>query len=126
LQLELFIDEAPSVRGDRARLSQLADNLVSNAIKFTPSGGLVEVSAGSRDGHATLAVRDSGPGMSPEELEQLFQRFYRTSRAAAQQMPGTGLGLAISRAIAEAHGGTITVASREGQGTTFTLELPLG
>jgi signal transduction histidine kinase/CHASE3 domain sensor protein len=126
LQLELFIDDAPSVRGDRARLAQLADNLVSNAIKFTPSGGLVEVSAGSRDGHATLAVRDSGPGMSPEELEQLFQRFYRTSRAAAQQMPGTGLGLAISRAIAEAHGGTITVASREGQGTTFTLELPLG
>jgi signal transduction histidine kinase/CHASE3 domain sensor protein len=126
LQLELFIDDAPSVRGDHARLSQLADNLVSNAIKFTPSGGLVEVSAGSRDGRATLAVRDNGPGMSPEELEQLFQRFYRTSRAAAQQVPGTGLGLAISRAIAEAHGGTITVASREGQGTTFTLELPLG
>jgi signal transduction histidine kinase len=126
LQLELFIGDAPSVRGDRARLAQLADNLVSNAIKFTPSGGLVEVSAGSRDGHATLEVRDNGPGMSPEELDQLFQRFYRTSRAAAQQMPGTGLGLAISRAIAEAHGGTITVASREGQGTTFTLELPLG
>jgi signal transduction histidine kinase len=125
LQLELFVDEAPSVRGDRARLSQLVDNLVSNAIKFTPSGGLVEVSAGAIDGHATLAVRDNGPGMSPEELEQLFQRFYRTSRAAAQQVPGTGLGLAISRAIAEAHGGTITVASRVGQGTTFTLELPL-
>jgi signal transduction histidine kinase len=63
--------------------------------------------------------------MAPEELEQLFQRFYRTSRAAAQQVPGTGLGLAISRAIAEAHGGTIAVTSRVGQGTTFTLELPL-
>jgi signal transduction histidine kinase len=125
LRLELFVDEAPSVRGDRARLSQLADNLVSNAIKFTPSGGVVEVSAGARDGRATLVVRDTGPGMSGEELEQLFQRFYRTSRAAEQQVPGTGLGLAISRAIAEAHGGTITVASREGEGSTFMLELPL-
>ena len=125
LQLELFVDETPSVRGDRARLSQLADNLVSNAIKFTPRGGMVEVSSGARDGRATLAVRDNGPGMSAGELEQLFERFYRTPRAAAQQVPGTGLGLAISRAIAEAHGGSIAVTSHEGVGTTFTLELPL-
>ena len=125
LRLDLLVDDAPSVRGDRARLAQLADNLVSNAIKFTPRGGTVEVAAGARGGQATLTVRDTGPGMSAMELEQLFQRFYRTPRAAAQQVQGTGLGLAISRAIAEAHGGTITVASREGEGTTFTLELPL-
>jgi signal transduction histidine kinase/CHASE3 domain sensor protein len=124
LRLELLVDDAPRIRGDRARLAQLVDNLVANAIKFTPSGGIVEVAAGARHGTVTLSVRDTGPGMSSEELGGLFERFYRTRRAAERQVPGTGLGLAISRAIAEAHGGTITVSSRVGVGTTFTLELP--
>jgi signal transduction histidine kinase/CHASE3 domain sensor protein len=125
LTLELLLGDAGSIRGDRARLAQLVDNLLSNACKFTPSGGRVEVTAGAENGFATLAVRDTGPGMSEQELSGLFERFYRTRRAMEQHVPGTGLGLAISQAIAEAHGGTITVASREGEGTTFTLQIPL-
>jgi signal transduction histidine kinase/CHASE3 domain sensor protein len=124
LRLELLVDEAPPVRGDRARLAQLVDNLVSNAIKFTPSGGSVEVSTGSVNGLATLQVRDTGPGMSEEDTARLFERFFRTRSASEQHVPGTGLGLAISQAIANAHGGRITVSSREGEGTTFTVELP--
>jgi signal transduction histidine kinase/CHASE3 domain sensor protein len=124
LRLELFVDEAPPVRGDRARLAQLVDNLVSNAIKFTPSGGSIEVSTGGTNGVATLQVRDTGPGMSEEDAARLFERFFRTRSASEQHVPGTGLGLAISQAIANAHGGRITVSSREGEGTTFTVELP--
>jgi signal transduction histidine kinase len=125
LRLELALADAPFVTGDRSRLAQLLDNLVSNALKFTPSGGVVEVSASSADGRARLAVRDTGPGMTQEEVARLFTRFYRTSQAVRQQVQGTGLGLAISMAIAKAHGGTIRVDSTPGGGSTFTVDLPI-
>jgi signal transduction histidine kinase/CHASE3 domain sensor protein len=124
LELAVATDPAAIVEGDRARLAQLVDNLLSNAIKFTPAGGTVKVSAALRNGRVVLAVADSGPGMSPNELPRLFRRFYRTKHAGEHQIPGTGLGLAISKAIAEAHGGTIEVASVIGAGTTFTVDLP--
>jgi hypothetical protein len=111
--------------GDRARLSQLLDNLVSNGIKFTPSGGRVDVRIRGVRGNAVVEVRDTGMGIPADEQEHLFERFYRTSRATEQAIPGTGLGLAISKAIIHAHGGRITLASEDGKGTTFSVSLPI-
>src|SRR5581483_6866327 len=114
----------PMLEGDKGRLFQLLDNLVSNAIKFTPEGGRIDVRVrGNADG-AVLEVSDMGIGLAPGEAEQVFERFFRSSRAVAQQVPGTGLGLFISRAIVDAHGGTIAVSSRDGGGTTFRISLP--
>jgi signal transduction histidine kinase len=124
LELELQTNGYAPVAGDRARLAQLVDNLLSNALKFTPSGGKVEVCTVEEDGRVRLLVRDNGPGMSFDEVPHLFKRFYRTRSAGERQIQGTGLGLAISKAIAEAHGGTIEVESAAGVGTTFTIDLP--
>ncbi|NUT57060.1 MAG: HAMP domain-containing protein, partial [Thermoleophilia bacterium] len=127
-RIAVRLDAEPGlrVRGDRRRLGQLATNLVGNAIKFTPMGGSVDVSAHRDGGVASLEVSDTGIGIPAAEQERLFERFFRASSAAAAQVPGTGLGLAISKEIAEAHGGTITVRSAEGAGTTFRVELPVG
>jgi signal transduction histidine kinase len=109
---------------DRARIAQLVDNLLANAVKFTPQGGRVDVRA-AQDGSAiALTVSDTGIGIPAEELPRLFGRFFRASSAIANAIPGTGLGLAISQAIAEAHESTITVQSTLGHGTTFRLLLP--
>jgi signal transduction histidine kinase len=120
--------EAPRralVRGDADRLSQLLDNLVSNALKFTLRDGSVEARLDVQDGHARIQVTDSGIGIAKDELAHLFERFYRASTAIEQQVPGTGLGLYICKAIAEAHGGSIEVESVVAVGTTFRVELPL-
>ena len=109
---------------DKGRIFQLLDNLISNAVKFTPDGGRVDVRVVSTLDGAIIEVSDTGVGLAPGEAELVFDRFFRTSRAHSQQVPGTGLGLFISRAIAEAHGGGISATSREGSGTTFRLELP--
>jgi signal transduction histidine kinase len=114
----------PMLEGDKGRLFQLLDNLVSNAIKFTPEGGRIDVRVRGNNNGAMLEVSDTGIGLGPGESEQVFERFFRSSRAVAQQVPGTGLGLFISRAIVEAHGGTIAVSSRDGGGTTFRITLP--
>ena len=126
-QLELeFIGGSPvMIEGDKGRLFQLLDNLISNAIKFTPEGGRVEVRAVPADGLAVLEVSDTGIGLGPDEAELVFDRFFRSSRVVAQQVPGTGLGLFIARAIVVAHAGTITASTREGGGTTFHVELPV-
>jgi len=118
--------EGPTVViGDADRLAQLLDNLVSNAVKFTPREGSVEARVDLRDGHARVQVIDSGIGIAKEELGHLFDRFYRASTAVSQQVPGTGLGLYIAKAIADAHGGSIEVESEVAGGTTFSVELPL-
>lgn len=124
--LTLEIDgDVPSVRGDRARLLQLVDNLLSNAIKFTPAGGRVDVRV-ARDGEAVaLAVADTGMGISGADQERLFERFFRTRAAGEAAIQGTGLGLTIAKAIADAHGGTISVESAEGRGTTLRVLLPV-
>jgi signal transduction histidine kinase len=126
-QLELeFIGGSPvMIEGDKGRLFQLLDNLISNAIKFTPEGGRVEVRAVPADGLAVLEVSDTGIGLGPDEAELVFDRFFRSSRVVAQQVPGTGLGLFIARAIVVAHAGTIAASTREGGGTTFHVELPV-
>jgi PAS domain S-box-containing protein len=111
--------------GDHARLAQLLDNLVSNGIKFTPAGGRVDVRIRGERGQAVIEVRDTGIGIPPNEQEHLFERFYRTSKATEQAIPGTGLGLAISKAIVQAHGGLIVVASEDDAGSTFRVSLPV-
>ncbi|MEZ0448798.1 sensor histidine kinase [Cellulomonas sp. ICMP 17802] len=113
---------------DPVRLAQAVDNLVSNAIKFTPSGGRVRVGVAPRDGQATggavIVVADSGIGIPPDELSQLTTRFFRASSATRRAIPGVGLGLSITKAVVDAHGGTLEIASTLGEGTTFTITLP--
>jgi signal transduction histidine kinase/CHASE3 domain sensor protein len=125
VELALEADDAPVVRGDRDRLAQALDNLVSNAIKFTPAGGRVAVRLAREDDRAVLEVADTGIGISQADLEQLFQRFFRTQRATSAAIPGVGLGLTIAQAIVHGHDGQISVQSRDGEGTTFRIELPL-
>jgi len=124
--LRLEVDELPSVRGDRARLAQLFDNLVSNAVKFTRRGGEVDVRLADVDGEVVITVSDTGIGIPVGEQDRLFERFFRSSTATSQAIQGTGLGLTIAKAIVEAHGGSIGAESEEGRGTTFTVTLPLG
>jgi signal transduction histidine kinase len=111
--------------GDADRLKQLLFNLVDNACRYTPPGGTVTLSLVEQDGMAALAVRDTGPGIAPDDLPRIFERFYRADRARSREVGGTGLGLAISRVIAEAHGGRIEVESTLGRGSTFTLFVPI-
>jgi signal transduction histidine kinase len=125
LALELEAQPVPHVVGDRVRLAQLLDNLVSNALKFTPAGGRVVVRLRAEGQRAVVEVEDTGAGISAADQERLFERFFRTASATERAVQGTGLGLSIAKAIAEGHGGTIAVRSAEGAGTTFRIELPL-
>jgi signal transduction histidine kinase len=112
----------PEIRGDRERLRQLIDNLISNAVKYSEAGGEVLVEARTDDGRVVVRVRDKGPGIPVEYQAQIFEKF---GRAAGIAKPGTGLGLFLSRSFAEAHGGSLAVESRPGEGATFTLVLPV-
>jgi signal transduction histidine kinase len=113
------------LHGDPMRLAQVIDNLLSNAIKFTPGGGQVDVLVARRGERALLSVSDTGMGIPEGEQADLFQRFFRTRGANDAAIQGTGLGLSIAKQIVEGHGGTIGFTSREGRGTTFTVELPV-
>ncbi len=122
---------APHVWGDPTRLGQAVDNLVSNAIKFTPPGGRVAITLSTAAGDdqerelALISVSDTGIGIPADEIDRLFSRFFRASTATQFAVPGVGLGLTITQAIAIAHHGSIRVASTVGEGTTFTFALPL-
>jgi signal transduction histidine kinase len=113
------------VPGDPVRLGQAIDNLISNAIKFTPHGGRVTVALSVSDGVAEVSVADTGMGIAADELEHLFSRFFRASTATRNAVPGVGLGLTITKAIVTAHGGEMGVQSIEGVGTTFRMTVPL-
>lgn len=115
------------VHGDRTRLRQLFLNLITNAIKYTPRGGEVELQLTASDTEATFTVRDTGIGIAAIDLPNIFDRFYRADRVRARQAErgGFGLGLSISQWIAQAHGGTLTVQSRLHRGSTFTVTLPV-
>jgi two-component system phosphate regulon sensor histidine kinase PhoR len=115
--------DLPSVRADAPRLEQVLVNLIHNAIKFTPPGGQVILSAQKEEDFIRFAVQDSGVGIPPDDLPRIFERFYKTDRARTSG--GTGLGLSISRHIVEAHGGRIWVESEEGKGSTFFFTIPL-
>jgi PAS domain S-box-containing protein len=120
----------PAAKGDPSRLFQALEEIVENAIRFTPADGQVTLDAGSilHDAQhwVTVSVHDTGPGISPEEQERVFDRFFRGSLAESGHIPGTGLGLSIAQEIMQAHGGRVTVESRgvPGQGCTFILWLP--
>jgi signal transduction histidine kinase len=113
------------VPGDPDELDRLLGNLVSNAVKYTDSGGSVTVSAETNDDHVVVRVADDGIGISEEDQRGLFRAFFRSTNPDALSQPGTGLGLAIAATIAERHDGTVEVASRLGEGTTFTVTLPV-
>ena len=119
-----FEEHGPTpARADAKRLGQVFDNLISNAIKFTPGGGSVKVSVAAHEQGVLARVADTGCGIPQQEQSRLFERFFRSSATA--HLPGTGLGLTIVRAIVERHGGSISFYSEEGEGTTFTFSLPV-
>ncbi|MBV9774634.1 MAG: hybrid sensor histidine kinase/response regulator [Gemmatimonadetes bacterium] len=112
---------------DPERLEQVLDNLISNAIKYTPDGGGIEVALERRGEEALLRVRDTGQGIPPEQLPALFAKYHRVPGEATRGIQGTGLGLLIVKEIVEAHGGTVHAESEgRGQGTTFVVAIPLG
>ncbi|MGI9659696.1 MAG: sensor histidine kinase, partial [Gaiellaceae bacterium] len=115
---------AARVNGDAERLAQLVDNLIANAIKFTPGGGAVTVRLRNHIDDVVFEVRDTGIGIPADEQGRLFDRFFRATSATRRNIPGTGLGLAIVRAIVDAHSGTVEVKSDEGVGSTFRVTLP--
>jgi PAS domain S-box-containing protein len=124
LTLTMALEELPEIQGDRARLAQVLDNFISNAVKFTPSGGTVTVKTLAQAGEIEIVVSDTGIGIPADEIPNLFQRFFRAHRATEDAIPGTGLGLAIAKAIVVGHGGRIRVESAVGTGTTFRIILP--
>jgi signal transduction histidine kinase len=113
------------ISADRSRLTQVLDNLISNALKFTPPGGRIELRVDSDDTTARLEITDTGIGIAKSDLPQMFSPFFRAASAGSAGIPGTGLGLAISKRIVETHGGAISVSSEEGRGSTFRIELPI-
>jgi len=122
-----ILEGLPLIQGDRARLMQCLQNLLNNAFRHTPAGGVVILSLQKSAETLEISVSDTGVGVPPEHLPFVFDRFHRVDPARARETGGTGLGLAITRAIIENHGGTISAESAgEGQGSKFTLELPIG
>ncbi len=127
-QLHLHFDSELTtlpVRFDAELLEKALLNLLSNALKFTAEGGSVSVTVWATDRHAVIRVRDTGVGVPPEELPRLFERFYRGQTALIQEQDGSGIGLSLARELLTLHGGTISVDSVVGEGTAFTVELPL-
>jgi signal transduction histidine kinase len=110
---------------DDARMKQVLVNLIDNAIKYTPDGGVIELNSFPSDSNAVIEVSDTGIGIPPAALPHVFDRFYRTDKARSRGSGGTGLGLSIVKAICNAHGGSIAIRSAEAAGTTVRIELPL-
>lgn len=123
--LELTAVDQATILGDPDRLKQLMLNLVDNAIKYTPAGGKVSLSLSQQNGWAHLSVSDTGVGIPAEDIPHIFDRFYRVDKARSRAQGGSGLGLAIAKWIVQAHGGGIQVRSQVGEGTTFTVALPI-
>ncbi len=114
----------PLFDGDKDRIEQVILNIVSNAIKYTPDKGEIEVITGYSDGKASIVVKDNGIGIPENDMPRIFERFYRVDKSRARELGGTGLGLSIARQIIEAHKGQIEISSTHGKGTTVTILLP--
>jgi signal transduction histidine kinase len=126
ISLQLLPAEgAPTVLGDRILLRQAVNNLVDNAIKYTPAGGEVLVSLDTLDQEVVIRIKDSGIGIAPGDQVRLFEKFYRIKRRETGNIKGTGLGLALVKSIVERHGGRVRVESTINEGSTFYIELPL-
>jgi two-component system, OmpR family, phosphate regulon sensor histidine kinase PhoR len=126
IRLEAASQAMPLVDADGPRLAQVLDNLISNAIKYTPDGGRVDVLTELDGDEVVLSVSDTGIGLTSEERAAIFEPFYRADAVKERGIKGTGLGLVIVKAVAEAHGGSVAVASEPGAGSTFTVRLPAG
>jgi len=116
----------PILQADRDKMALAIHNLVGNALKYTLEGGRVVVAASVEKGQLTIAVSDTGLGIAPEEIERVFEKFYRSTNPLAAKITGSGLGLPIAREVARLHGGDVTLESELGKGSTFTLTLPVG
>jgi two-component system, OmpR family, phosphate regulon sensor histidine kinase PhoR len=126
-RVELRVDTAPDVEvsGMGSELLSAFSNLVSNAVRYTPEGGVVEVSTKLQEGgRLEFAVRDTGPGIAAEHLPRLTERFYRVDRSRSRESGGTGLGLAIVKHVVQRHGGELKIESQPGAGSRFAIELP--
>jgi len=117
--------DIPPVQGDPDMLSRVLINLIDNAVSYTPAAGWILVRATASAGEVKVDVQDNGIGIPPESLPRLFERFYRVDKARSREQGGTGLGLSIVKHIVEAHGGTVQVKSKVGEGSTFSFILPL-
>ena len=125
IEIETSLDETAWVKGDAKRLAQVLNNLLNNATKFTPRGGRVSVELTRADGETLLVVRDSGPGIPPDFLPHVFDRFAQADDSVTRAHGGLGLGLAIVRHIIERHDGSVSVANGPpGTGAVFTARLP--
>ena len=124
IELDLDAPEEVFVDADRNRLTQVALNLLDNALRHTPAGGTVTVEVDSEGRNALLRVRDTGRGIPYHDLPHIFERFYVVDRSRSREHTGTGLGLSIARHLVEAHGGTLTAHSIYGRGSTFVCRLP--
>ena len=113
-----------TVRGDETQLASMFTNLVDNAVKYTPSGGRVEVTGGFEGSEVVIRISDTGIGIPEGKLQRIFERFYRVDKARSKETGGTGLGLSIVKHVAENHGGRVAVESTPGEGSTFTVYLP--
>ncbi|HIT02608.1 MAG TPA: HAMP domain-containing protein [Candidatus Enterenecus merdae] len=118
-------DKLPEVLADQERVMQVMMNIVSNAIKYTPDGGTITLSAGVREGRVWMEVDDNGIGIPPTDRERIFERFYRVDKARSRQSGGTGLGLSIAKEIAQLHEGDLYLVDKQGPGLTIRLELPV-
>ncbi|MGC8667478.1 MAG: ATP-binding protein [Chthonomonadales bacterium] len=118
-------DDLPEIEADADKLSQILDNLLTNAVKYSPNGGEISIQADALNGSVRIVVEDHGVGMTQEQLAKLFQRFERVERQEIAQIPGTGLGLYLTRHLVELHGGSITCESEAGKGSRFIVTLPV-
>src|SRR5690554_2539499 len=113
------------VWSDKDKLTQVLDNIISNAIKYSPEGGKIKIEVVKDKERLLTKITDQGVGIPEENLERIFERFYRVDKARTRQLGGTGLGLAIAKELINAHGGDIWASSQENQGTTIAFSLPL-
>ncbi len=120
-----FLTPVPEIRGDRGRIEQVLINMVSNAIKYTRDGGKVKITAGAKDGKVWCSVRDNGIGIPKQDVDRVFDRFYRVDKARSRESGGTGLGLSIANEIVSRHNGNIQLESKAGRGTVITVTLPV-
>jgi two-component system phosphate regulon sensor histidine kinase PhoR len=126
MKIQLVCDEQIAVRMNTTLLEQAVLNLVENAIKYSPLGGDVRISVEQNGKEVAITVKDNGCGIAQEHLPRIFERFYVVDKSRSRKLGGTGLGLAIVKHIAQVHGGSVTVESSPGVGSTFTIHLPAG
>ena len=117
--------DLPMIMGDRGRIEQVMLNVLSNAVKYTPDGGHIRVTAGSEGETVWMEVADDGIGIPEADRSRIFERFYRVDKARSRESGGTGLGLSIATEIVQRHHGSLTLVDRPGPGTTVRLELPI-